>query len=132
MYGRRDFVKNYRVASVQWTKAPFRASASTAWEKVSTAGTNLADENLFRLVPVLGHGARVLPLELVAVPGDGAQISAREPTKGYVQNWSLDGALLNYPYLTEPVSRLTCLGFRVSILAVEPWFAIRRSRQNLM
>ena len=36
------------------------------------------DENLFRLVPVLGHGARVLPLELVPA-------SARAPTKGYVQ-----------------------------------------------
>ena len=58
------------------------------------------DENLFRLVPVTGHGARVLPLELVPVPGHGArvlplelvrmprhgaQISARTPTKGYVQ-----------------------------------------------
>ena len=39
-------------------------------KKVNTAGT---DENLFRLVPVLRHGARVL-LELVPVPG---QISAR-------------------------------------------------------
>ena len=35
-------------------------SALTAYEKVNTAGT---DENLFRLVPVLGHGARVLPLD---------------------------------------------------------------------
>ena len=37
------------------------------------------------LVPVPGHGARVLPLESVPVPGHGAQISARAPTKGYVQ-----------------------------------------------
>ena len=60
----------------------FGGSASTAFEKVNTAGT---DENLFRLVPVPGHGTRVLPLELVLVPGHGAQISARGPTKGYVQ-----------------------------------------------
>ena len=32
---------------------------------MNTAGT---DENLFRLVPVLGHGARLLPLEPVPVP----------------------------------------------------------------
>ena len=43
------------------------------------------DENLFRLVPVLGHGALVLPLESVPVPEQGAQICARAPTKGYVQ-----------------------------------------------
>ena len=54
------------------------AVASTAYEKVNTAGT---DENLFRLVPVLGHGDRVLPLELVP----GAQISVLAPPKGYVQ-----------------------------------------------
>ena len=75
----------------------FGGSASTAFEKVNTAGT---DENLFRLVPVPGHGTRVLsmelvlvpghgtrvlPLELVLVPGHGAQISTRGPTKGYVQ-----------------------------------------------
>ena len=57
-------------------------SASAGCEKVNSAGT---DKNLFRLVPVLGHGARVLPLELVPVPGHGAQISAREPTNGFVQ-----------------------------------------------
>ena len=75
----------------------FGVGASTAYEKVNTAGT---DEILFRLVPVLGHGARVLPLELVPVsghgarvlplelepvPGHGAQICARAPTKGCVQ-----------------------------------------------
>ena len=49
----------------------FGVVASTANDKVNTTGT---DENLFRLVPVLGHGARVLPLELVSVPGHGAQI----------------------------------------------------------
>ena len=58
------------------------------------------DEDLFRLVPaprhgtrvapvelvpVPEHGARVLPVELVPVPGHGAQISARAPTKRYVQ-----------------------------------------------
>ena len=34
---------------------------------------------------MLGHGARVLPLELMSVPGHGAQICARAPIKGYVQ-----------------------------------------------
>ena len=34
---------------------------------------------------MLGHGARVLPLELVPVPGHGAQISAWAPTEGFVQ-----------------------------------------------
>ena len=58
----------------------FGIGASTACdhEKANTAGT---DENLFRLVPV--HGGRELPLELVAVPGHGAQICARAQTKGY-------------------------------------------------
>ena len=32
-----------------------------------------------------GYGTRVLPLELVPVPGHGTQISARAPTKGSVQ-----------------------------------------------
>ena len=32
-----------------------------------------------------GHGAQVLPLELVPLPRHGAQISVRAPTKGYVQ-----------------------------------------------
>ena len=45
--------------------------SSTVCKKVNTADT---DENLFRL-----------PLELVPVPGHAAQISARAPTKGYVQ-----------------------------------------------
>ena len=31
------------------------------------------------------NGARVLPLEAVAVPGHGAQIFARAPTKSFVQ-----------------------------------------------
>ena len=31
------------------------------------------------LVPVPGHGARVLPLELVPLPGHGAQISTGHP-----------------------------------------------------
>ena len=44
----------------------FGVGASTACKKVNTAGT---DENLFRLVPVPGHGA---------------QITARAPTKGNV------------------------------------------------
>ena len=60
----------------------FVVGASTACEKVNTADTN---KNLYRLVSVLGYGARVLPLELAPVPGHGAQISARAPTKGYVQ-----------------------------------------------
>ena len=43
------------------------------------------DERLFRLVRRPGHGVGVLPLEQVPVPGHGSQISARVPTKGYVQ-----------------------------------------------
>ena len=58
----------------------FGVVTSTAYEKVNTTGT---DENLFRQVSVPGHGARVLPLELVPVPGHGAQISARASAKGY-------------------------------------------------
>jgi len=34
---------------------------------------------------VPGHGAGVLPLELVPVPRQGAQICARAPSKGYAQ-----------------------------------------------
>ena len=60
----------------------FGVSASAACEKVNTVGI---DENLFRLVPVPGHSARVLPLELVPVPVHGAKISARAPAKGFVQ-----------------------------------------------
>ena len=44
------------------------------YEKLNTTGS---EENLFRLVPVAGRGVRVLPLELVPVPGHSAQISAR-------------------------------------------------------
>ena len=58
----------------------FGVDASTGCEEVNSAAT---DENLFRLVPLHGHGAGVLPLELV--PGHCAPISARAPTKGYVQ-----------------------------------------------
>ena len=58
---------NYREIS-----GKFGAVASTAYEKVNTTGN---DENLFRLVPMPGHGARVLPLELVPFPGHGGQIS---------------------------------------------------------
>ena len=47
-------------------------SSSTACKKVNTAGT---DENLFRLMLVLGHGTQVLPLQ--PVPGHGTQICAR-------------------------------------------------------
>ena len=32
-----------------------------------------------------GQGAQVLPLEIVPVPGHGAQASALAPTKGHVQ-----------------------------------------------
>ena len=56
----------------------FGVSASTACKKVNTEGT---DENLFRLVPMPGHGARVLPLELMPVPGHGTLST----TEGYVQ-----------------------------------------------
>ena len=70
------------IKSVQYRHigGKFGVSASAASAKVNTSGT---DENLFRLVLVLGHGARVLPLELV--PGHGAQICVRAPTKGFVQ-----------------------------------------------
>ena len=40
---------------------------------------------LFTPVPVPRNGARVLPLEVVPVPGHGAQIFARAPTKSSVQ-----------------------------------------------
>ena len=49
---------------------------------MNTAGT---DENLFSQEPMLGHGAQVLPLKLVPVPGHGALICAGAPTKGFVQ-----------------------------------------------
>ena len=67
---------NYREIS-----GKFGVVASTAYKKVNTMGT---DENLFRLVLMPGHGARVLPLELVLVSGQGARVSARAPTKGDV------------------------------------------------
>ena len=51
----------------------FRVGVYTACEKVNKVDT---DKNLFKLVPVTGHGARVLPLELV--PRHGAQICAWE------------------------------------------------------
>ena len=62
------------------TSGKFRVSSTTACEKTNAEGN---DENLSRLVPVPRHGARVLPLELVA--GHGAKISVRVPTKGYVR-----------------------------------------------
>ena len=56
--------------------------------KFGVENATVIDNNLFRLVPVLGHGAQVLPqelvpvfggaqvlpLELVPVPGHGAQV----------------------------------------------------------
>ena len=39
------------------------------------------DKILFRPVPVPGDGARVLSLEVLALPGHGAQNFARAPTK---------------------------------------------------
>ena len=51
-------------------------------KKVNTAGN---DQNLFRLVSVPGHGARVLSLELVPKPEHGVKISSRAPTEEYVQ-----------------------------------------------
>ena len=60
------------------------------------------DENLFRLVVVPEHGARVLRLELVPVPGYGAEIGARAPTKGYIQAGALrPGTLARAPSLTR-------------------------------
>ena len=58
----------------------FGVSSSTACKKVNAADTY---ENLFRLVPLLGHGTQMLPLE--PVTRYGAQICARALTKGYVQ-----------------------------------------------
>ena len=43
------------------------------------------DKILFTPVPVPRNGARVLPLEVVPVPGHGDQIFVREPTKSSVQ-----------------------------------------------
>ena len=43
------------------------------------------DKILFTQVPVPRNGARVLPLEVVPMPGHGAQIFARAPTKSSVQ-----------------------------------------------
>ena len=48
-----------------------RSANQEICKEVNAAGT---DENLFRLVPVLGHGARVVPLELVPVLGHGARV----------------------------------------------------------
>ena len=48
--------------TIEKSATNFLVSASTVCKKANTAG---ADENLFRLVPVPGHGARVQPLELV-------------------------------------------------------------------
>ena len=42
------------------------------------------DKMLFTPVPVPRNGARVLPLEVVPVPGHGAQIFARAPIKSSV------------------------------------------------
>ena len=48
-----------------------------------------SDEDLFRLVPVLGHSTQVLPLELVP----SAQICVRAPVKGCVQTEGSEGAV---------------------------------------
>ena len=93
------------------TGANFGVGSSTACRKVNTVGT---DENLFRLVPVLGlqmlgckrprARARCPSTtsgpEPEPVPGHGVQICARAPTKGYAQTGararapSLNGALV--------------------------------------
>ena len=59
------------------------------------------EKNLFRILSLPGHGAQVLPLELVPMSGHGAQISARAPTKGYVQtgaNAPVPGTDMNGAY----------------------------------
>ena len=43
------------------------------------------DKILFTPVPVPRNGSRALPLEVVPVPGHGAQIFARAPTKSSFQ-----------------------------------------------
>ena len=70
--GVSPFTKDYE--KVLNYREKYGVGASTACEKVNTVST---DENLFRFVPVPGHGARVLPLKLVPLPGHGAQIFAR-------------------------------------------------------
>ena len=52
--------------------------------KFGVVASIACEKHLFRLVPMPGHGARVLPLELMPVPGHGTQIRARAPTNGYV------------------------------------------------
>ena len=66
-------------------------SASTACEKAITAGT---DNNLFRLVPVIGHSARVLPLDLVPVPRHGAQIWALPRCKNLTTDVTLTSLIV--------------------------------------
>ena len=44
-----------------------------------------SDKILFTPVPMPRNGARVLPLEVVPVPGHGAQIFAQALTKSSVQ-----------------------------------------------
>ena len=73
---------------------------------MNTAGT---DENLLTLVPVPGHGARVLSLELAPVPRYGAQISAPAPTKGYVQtDASARAAIMNGALVLKILTQLLC------------------------
>ena len=77
----------------------FEVGSSTVCKKVRTAGT---DENLFRLVPVFGHSARVPSASGASarIPGYGAQICDRAPTKG--SDWceypgTKSGRGLRYP-----------------------------------
>ena len=101
---------NYREIS-----GKFGVVASTTYEKVSTMG---ADENLFKLVLVPGHGTRVLPLELVPVPRHGAQISARAPTSDFFGfGTQAKHNLFLYFLSTEGKSfmcQLSCFSFRRS------------------
>ena len=53
------------------TNLELHGVSTASQEKAKSAGT---EENLFRLVPVFGHGARLLPHELVLVPGHGVQV----------------------------------------------------------
>ena len=74
----------------------FEVRTSTSWERVNTAG---ADETLFILVPVPGHGARVLDR------GQTSKICEKQGkySKGKVVTFTVQSSIL-YQY---PVDLLT-------------------------
>ena len=66
------------------------------------------DKILFRPVPVPRNGARVLPLEAVPVPGHGIQISARTPTKSYVQTSARVRETVTFASMNEALGLRPC------------------------